>query len=38
MIKKAMEKFDIDLEKSYMIGDHFTDLILPVRAILKASW
>ena len=26
MIKKALDKFDIDLTKSYMIGDHYTDL------------
>jgi len=26
MIKQALDRFDIDLENSFMIGDHFTDL------------
>lgn len=26
MIRQALDKFDIDLTQSYMIGDHYTDL------------
>ncbi len=36
LIKQAMERFDIDLEKSYMIGDHFTDLEFASNSGLKS--
>jgi D-glycero-D-manno-heptose 1,7-bisphosphate phosphatase len=36
MIKQAMARFDIDLEQSYMIGDHFTDLEFADNSGLKS--
>lgn len=36
MIKQAMKRFDIDLENSYMIGDHFTDLEFASNSGLKS--
>lgn len=36
MIKQAMERFDIDLENSYMIGDHFTDLEMAHNCNIKS--
>lgn len=35
LIKKACEHFDIDLSRSYVIGDHYTDMELAERAALK---
>ena len=36
MINKALEKFDIDLTQSYMIGDHFSDLEFAHNGNLKS--
>ncbi len=36
MISQAQEKFDIDLENSYMIGDHYTDLEFASNAGIKS--
>lgn len=36
MIRQAQEKFDIDLENSYMIGDHYTDLEFAHNAGIKS--
>ncbi|MBN1627855.1 MAG: HAD family hydrolase [Deltaproteobacteria bacterium] len=35
LIKKACEQFDIDMSRSYMVGDHYTDMELADRAALK---
>jgi D-glycero-D-manno-heptose 1,7-bisphosphate phosphatase len=35
LIKQACEQFDIDLSRSYMIGDHYTDMELAARSNLK---
>lgn len=35
LIKKACEHFDIDMSRSYMIGDHYTDMELADRAEIK---
>lgn len=36
MIRKARESFDIDMSRSYMIGDHFTDLEMARNCGLKS--
>ena len=36
MIRKALDKFDIDMTQSYMIGDHFTDLEFAHNGNLKS--
>lgn len=35
LIKQACDKFDIDMSRSYMIGDHYTDMELADRAEIK---
>jgi len=35
LIKQACEHFDIDMTRSYMIGDHYTDMELADRAALN---
>jgi D-glycero-D-manno-heptose 1,7-bisphosphate phosphatase len=32
LIKKACEHFDIDMSRSYMVGDHYTDMEMAERA------
>jgi len=36
MIRQALDKFDIDLTQSYMIGDHYTDLEFAHNGNLKS--
>ena len=36
MIKQALDKFDIDLTQSYMIGDHYTDLEFASNSNIKS--
>ncbi|MGD9160548.1 MAG: D-glycero-beta-D-manno-heptose 1,7-bisphosphate 7-phosphatase [Desulfobacteraceae bacterium] len=36
MIRQALDKFDIDLTQSYMIGDHYTDLEFASNANIKS--
>jgi D-glycero-D-manno-heptose 1,7-bisphosphate phosphatase len=35
LVKQACENFEIDLSRSYMIGDHYTDMELAERANIK---